>query len=74
MTSQQRLVRMGPRRIGAFAGLAPAVAALVLFIIVGAVTNREAVLWLAGIAILAVAAGSLVGPLAGLREGRRLLA
>lgn len=64
MKSEQRLGRMGPRRIGALAGLVPAVAALVLFIVVGTLANREAMLWLAGISILAVAAGALVGPLA----------
>ncbi len=55
---------MGPHRIGALAGLVPAVVALVLFVVLGGAPSREAILWLAAIALLAVSVGWLVGPLA----------
>ena len=55
---------MGPHRIGALAGLVPAVVALVLFVVLGGAPSREAILWLAAIALLAVSVGWLVVPLA----------
>jgi hypothetical protein len=64
MTSNLTRVRIGPRRIGAVAGLVPAGFAILLFVILGGILNRGAVPWLAGIAVLSVAGGWLVGPLA----------
>ncbi len=54
----------GPRarRIGALAGLAPAAAALLVLISLGASRSGDGVSWLAGIAVVAVGAGWLLGP------------
>jgi hypothetical protein len=57
-----RLAWMGPRRIGALAGLAPASAALVLFVVLGARPSPDVILSLTGITVLAVGAGAIVGP------------
>jgi hypothetical protein len=52
-----------PRQIGAVAGLAPALMALVLSVVLGAAPSLVAFLWLAGITVIAVAIGSVLGPL-----------
>lgn len=59
------LAWMGPRWIGALAGLAPASLVVVLFVITGSATPTGGViLSLAGITVLAVLVGGIVGPLA----------
>lgn len=56
---------MGPRRIGAIAGLAPASIVVVLFVIFGSpALTREVIVPLVGITVLAVVDGWLVGPIA----------
>lgn len=64
MTSLVGIAWGGPRRIGALAGLASALVAVVFLVVLGASPSREAILWLAGITVWAVVAGWLVGPLA----------
>ena len=56
------LARDHVRRIGALAGLAPALAALVVLIMLGASPTGDAVLWFAGITAVAIGAGWLIGP------------
>lgn len=50
------------RRIGALAGVAPAAAALLVLVILGASPSRDSVSWLAGILIVALGAGWLIAP------------
>lgn len=65
MTDRVGLAGMGSRRIGAIAGLAPALMVVVLLVIFGyAAPTREVILPLVGIIVAAVVIGWLVGPLA----------
>ncbi|HEX5148062.1 MAG TPA: hypothetical protein VFW02_03195 [Candidatus Limnocylindrales bacterium] len=50
------------RRIGALAGAVPAAAVILVLFILGASPGRDAVPWLAGIMIVAVGTGWLIGP------------
>ena len=50
------------RRIGALAGLAPALAAIAVLIVLGASPTGDAILWFAGITVVAIGIGWLIGP------------
>jgi hypothetical protein len=52
-----------PRRIGAVAGLAPALLALVIVVVLGGSPSLAAFAWLGVMTVIAVAIGSLLGPL-----------
>ena len=56
------LARDHVRRIGALAGLAPALAAIAVLIILGASPTGDAAMWFAGITVVAVGDGWLIGP------------
>ena len=56
------LTRQHVRRIGAVAGLAPALAALIVLVTLGASPTGDAALWFAGITVGAIGAGWLIGP------------
>ena len=63
MTGKMRLAGVGPRGIGAIAGLAPALLAATLFIAFGSpAPTREFILPIVAITVIAVVAGWLVGP------------
>ncbi len=64
MRARVGLAGTHPRGIGAIAGLAPALMVLGLFVLVGSLPNREAVVWLVGITGWAIGVGWLIGPLA----------